>query len=342
MKFDDKTINAAFKDCKSIIKEGSKSFYAASLLLPPEIRNASIALYAFCRISDDIADEPKANLEALEGLRARLDAAYFGMPYDDPVDIAFAATVQKYDIPKQVPLSMFEGFEWDITGKHYETLSDVIDYSARVAGTVGVMMSLIMGRREARTLARASDLGLAMQLTNIARDVGEDARNGRVYLPESWLAKEGLSSKGLIANPEHSEALGRVVKHLLDTAGDVFDRAITGVADLPSLCRPSIRAAAFIYREIGKEVAKNDYNSVDYRAHTTKARKLALLVKSAPHPFAYDICDPQPPLNELAYLVDAAASQETMAPSTAEWMLDLFGTLHQKDEEYLSRVRNPA
>lgn len=342
MKFQEHKVRAALKDCKSIIREGSKSFYAASLLLPPEIRNASIALYAFCRISDDIADDPKANLEALEGLRARLDAVYLGMPYNNPVDLAFAATVHKYDLPKQVPLSMFEGFEWDIRGKHYETLSDVIDYSARVAGTVGIMMSVIMGRREARTLARASDLGLAMQLTNIARDVGEDARNGRVYLPENWLVDAGLSSQALIDNPQHSDALGRVVKQLIMIAGDVFDRAITGVADLPPSCRPSIRAAAHIYREIGKEVARNHYNSIDYRAHTSRGRKIGLLLKSAPHPFAYDICDPEPPLNELAYLVDAAVSEDTMAPNTAEWMLDLFATLHQKDADYLMKVRNSA
>ena len=152
---------------------------------------AAASLYAFCRVSDDIVDDPRATLSAVHRLRDRIDAAYENDPFDHIADRAFAEVVREYNIPKSVPLSMIEGFEWDLTGKHYAEIGDVVDYSARVAGTVGIMMSLVMRRRSERTLARACDLGVAMQLINIARDVGEDARNGRVYLPERWLLEAG-------------------------------------------------------------------------------------------------------------------------------------------------------
>ncbi|MEL6751503.1 MAG: squalene/phytoene synthase family protein, partial [Pseudomonadota bacterium] len=151
-------------ECLDIIKQGSKSFHFASLVLPRNMRLAATALYAFCRVSDDLVDEPRATMEAVRRLRERLDLAYAGTPLDHVADRAFAEVVAAYDIPKTVPLSMIEGFEWDLQDKRYETIGDVIDYSARVAGTVGIMMSLVMQRRSARTLARACDLGVAMQL----------------------------------------------------------------------------------------------------------------------------------------------------------------------------------
>ncbi len=115
------------------------------------------------------------------------------------------------------------------------------------------MMTVLMGVRDARTLARACDLGVAMQLTNIARDVGDDARKGRVYLPLDWLADEGVQPQALIADPRHDEALARVVARLLEAADVLYDRAVGGIAGLPLSCRPAIHAARLIYREIGRE-----------------------------------------------------------------------------------------
>lgn len=327
------------KECRAIIRDGSKSFYFASLLLPSEIRLAATALYAFCRVSDDIADAPGSDLEAVNRLRERLDLAYAGNPQDHAADCAFAEVVAQFEIPKLVPLSMIEGFEWDVTGKTYENLSDVIDYSARVAGTVGIMMSMLMGRRERATLARACDLGLAMQLINISRDVGEDARNGRVYLPADWLAEAGVDRDELLANPTFTPELGSVVKRLLDKADEIYLRALTGVADLPSSCRPGIRAAALVYNEIGQMVRANGYNSIDHRAYTTRGRKLSLMLQVPGKPFEIVSCDQSPPFPEVEYLVDAAQKPNDLPSGDAEWVVDLFTRMKQQDHDYLESAR---
>ncbi len=327
------------KECRKIIREGSKSFYFASLLLPSEIRLAANALYAFCRVSDDIADAPGSDLEAVNRLRDRLDRAYQGNPYDHAADCAFAEVVAQYEIPKLVPLSMIEGFEWDVTGKTYENLSDVIDYSARVAGTVGIMMSMLMGRRERATLARACDLGLAMQLINISRDVGEDARNGRVYLPADWLAEAGVDRDELLANPTFTPELGSVVERLLDKADEIYERAWTGIADLPSSCRPGIRAAALVYNEIGTMVRVNGFNSVDHRAYTTRSRKLGLMLQVPGKPFDIISCDQSEPLPEVTYLVDAAQKEFDLPSGDAEWVVDLFTRMKQQDIDYLANAK---
>ena len=151
------------------------------------MRWSAHAMYAFCREADDAIDEADDPELAIAGMYERLNLIYAGTPSDSAADRAFADIVGRFAIPRCVPDALLEGFCWDTIGQEYETLSDVVSYAVRVASTVGVMMTLVMGRRERNVLARASDLGIAMQLTNIARDVGEDARNGRLYLPRQML-----------------------------------------------------------------------------------------------------------------------------------------------------------
>lgn len=316
--------------CRKIIRDGSKSFYFASLVLPQEVRDAALALYSFCRISDDLVDGEAATRHTLDQLRSRLSAAYRGQPHAHVADRALAQVVARYDIPQDVLLSMIEGFEWDLLGKRYDTLSDVIDYSARVAATVGVMMSLIMRRRSVRTLARASDLGVAMQLTNIARDVGEDARNGRLYLPREWMDEEGLDADAFVANPVFSPSLGRVVERLLDEADRIYTRALTGLADLPLSCRPGIRAAGLVYAEIGACVRQNGFDSVSQRAHTTRQRKLVLLMNAMAGSVGPSTCNDAAPLAETAYLIDSAARNDTAAMGAVETFMDLLHNMHYR------------
>ncbi|MEM9279986.1 MAG: phytoene/squalene synthase family protein [Pseudomonadota bacterium] len=330
------------EECRRIIKEGSKSFYFASLMLPVQMRFAATALYAFCRISDDIADTPQATLKSIDRLKKRISKAYAGMPEDHAADCAFSEVVLHYEIPELVPQSMVEGFEWDVTGKPYETISDVIDYSARVAGTVGVMMSIVMGRRLEATLARACDLGVAMQLINIARDVGEDAHNGRIYLPSQWLHEEGVDPKALLAKPTFTKELGRVVERLLDTADVIYQRGMTGISDLPTSCRHGIRAAGMVYAEIGQKVRKNGFNSIDQRAYTTRGRKLGLMFMSTGNPFDTSGADQSPALPEVKYLIDASAREEEAAFGDGEWLIDLFAEMDRRDREYLENARSPA
>ena len=173
--------------CRDILARGSKSFAAASHLLPRRVRDPAAAFYAFCRVVDDAIDEAPASgaVPALTHSRRRLDRIFRGQPVDDAVDRALAHVVAEWELPRDPFDALLEGFAWDLVGTHYERVEDLYAYGARVAGAVGVVMTYLMGRREPRTLARASELGVAMQLTNVARDVGEDARRGRIYLPRA-------------------------------------------------------------------------------------------------------------------------------------------------------------
>ena len=182
------------RECRRAIRERIKSFYAASRLLPAQTRKRAFALYAFCRLSDDAIDLSGGSKDALERLRDRLGCAARGRPQPYAADRAMADLMRRCAIPAALPEALLEGLAWDSEGRSYETIDELFDYAARVAGAVGVMMALIMDVRSPQALARACDLGVAMQLTNIARDVGEDARLGRIYLPRQWLREAGIDA----------------------------------------------------------------------------------------------------------------------------------------------------
>ncbi|MEM9739140.1 MAG: phytoene/squalene synthase family protein [Pseudomonadota bacterium] len=265
---------------RAIIAEGSHSFYAASRLLPKSVRDAAFALYGFCRACDDAIDETQGGRERVVSLYERLDSAYFGRPEDYVVDRAFADAVKRYAIPKAIPAALIEGLDWDDQGRCYDTLEDLQAYAARVAGTVGAMMALVMGTRSEAALARATDLGAAMQLTNIARDVGEDALRGRIYLPLSWLEEEGISPKAFIAQPVASRGIRKSVERLLAEADRLYTKGLSGLGFLPTGCRASIRAAGLIYSDIGASVQRADWDSVTSRARVTGPRKIALVAQA--------------------------------------------------------------
>jgi 15-cis-phytoene synthase len=266
--------------CAALLRAGSKSFFAASLALPRRVRDPATVVYAFCRIMDDAIDDGADAPRALEDLRARLDRVYRDAPQGHPVDRALARVVRAHDLPRVVFDGLLEGFAWDVEGRSYETLDDVIDYGVRVAGTVGVAMSVLMDRRDADVLDRACELGVAMQLTNIARDVGEDARNGRVYLPRAWLTEAGVDARTLVGASRPSEGVRAVVLRLLDAAGALYRHAAIGIRFLPRDCRPSIRAARSIYAAIGADVSKHGGDTISRRATVSTARKVWLLARS--------------------------------------------------------------
>ena len=334
--------SADMEACAASIKHGSRSFHAASKVLPRRVREPAFALYAFCRLADDAVDLSDAKRAAVLDLHDRLDSAYGGRPRDAAPDRAFAAIAKAYDIPRTVPDALLEGFAWDAMERSYETLSEVYDYSARVASTVGVMMCLLMGVRDRDALARAADLGVAMQLTNIARDVGEDAREGRLYLPVAWLAEAGVSREAFTADPEaHAELAHRCALRLLSAADGLYFKAMAGVGKLPRDCRTGITAARFIYAEIGREVRRIGPDFVNVRAHSSKARKLALLTKSATQVALMSVM-PQSavlhaaPLDETQFLVDAAAEPQQ---ARGEWggpILELMAHLKAQDMAQLN------
>ena len=308
-----------YAQCRQIIKQGSKSFYAASLVLPKAVREPAYGLYAFCRMSDDAVDDEGASLTAVASLRERLDLACQGRPLPMAADRAMADLMQRYAIPRAVPEALLDGLEWDMQGRTYETIEDVYDYAARVAGTVGVMMTLLMNVRLPQALARACDLGVAMQLTNIARDVGEDARNGRLYLPRVWMREAGLDPQGFLDHPVMSPALQGVIERLLAQADGLYERARFGIAHLPLACRPAILAAGYIYAEIGRALETLSYNSIQHRAHVPRQRKAQLLAKAAAATPWLSTDLQSEPLPAVSFLVEAViqtpAPQKPLTPS---------------------------
>jgi phytoene synthase len=325
-----------------MLRGGSRSFFAASLLLPPGVREPAAALYAFCRTADDAIDCGEDPLAALSDLRERLDRAYAGKPRPLPADLAFAEAAARFGIPRALPEALLDGFAWDAAGRRYQTLADLYAYAVRVAGSVGMMMAMLMGRAAPELLARACDLGVAMQLTNIARDVGEDARLGRLYLPLAWLLDEGIEPSAWLANPRFEAALGRVVARLLRAAEMLYERGDAGIALLPLSCRPGIRAARLLYAGIGGEIEALGFDSVSRRAVVPLRRK-ARLLQHALRPWRGDSrLAVEPPLAEAVFVIKAAAhraAEPGLRPrpgwhvaSRMVWVIDLFVELERRQQ----------
>ena len=179
--------------------------------------------------------------------------------------------------PGDFPTRCSRAFEWDAMNRRYETLDELTEYALRVAGFVGAMLAMAMGIRDPEMISRACDLGVAMQLTNIARDVGEDARIGRLYLPLQWLRETGIEPESFAANPRFNEALATVIQRLLNSAAASYVRSDVGLARLPPRCRPGMTAARLMYAEIGHELARRGCDSVARRTVVPWPRKAKIL-----------------------------------------------------------------
>ena len=261
--------------CRAWIQRHSKSFYLSSLLLPARVRQASWALYAFCRRADDAVDEGEpgaASLRRVESLRRRLDDVYAGRAAardDDAIDRAFAVVVERHAIPRALPEALLAGMEMDAREARYDTDDELLLYCFRVAATVGLMMTRVMGAAADVAYLRAADLGVAMQLTNIARDVGEDQRRHRVYLPSALIDASGGDRR-------------LAVRTLLARADAHYRAADRGIPLLPRDCRFAIASSRNIYSAIGGAIARNGYDSLTRRAYVTLPGKLWQVARALP------------------------------------------------------------
>lgn len=268
---------------KEALRRGSRSFNAAASLLDPVTRDSARLLYAWCRHCDDVVDGQEMGFakvrrigspaQRLAVLRRATMAAHAGERQDNPVFAAFQRVVQRHDIPLELPLALLDGFRMDVEGRRYQTSEDTIDYCYHVAGVVGLMMARIMGVKDEATLDRACDLGIAFQLTNIARDVVEDWRNGRVYLPESLLDKVGIPVEEL-GEPQQAARLATLVGQILDLAETYYQSARVGIDALPFRAAWAIEAAHRIYRAIGVKVARSGVEAWSRRIVTPAPEKL--------------------------------------------------------------------
>jgi phytoene synthase len=280
-------VDELVENSRAIIQQGSKSFAAAARLFAPDTRAGAYLLYAWCRHCDDRTDDQElgfdgARLDPAEArarlaeLEAATRRALDGEATDDPVFAGLGEVVRRYEIPRRFPLEHLEGFRMDVDGFAYRTLDDTLLYCYHVAGVVGLMMAHIMGVRDEPTLDRACDLGLAFQLTNICRDVLDDAAVGRIYLPADWLAEAGIGPENL-ADPHRRGALVAVVRRILTEAERYYASASSGISRLPFRSAWAIAAARAVYRDIGRRVDRLGGAAWDSRQSTSRSRKLALV-----------------------------------------------------------------
>ena len=273
------------------IAQGSQSFAAASRLFDGRTRAGAHLLYAWCRHCDDVvdgqalghgrealtADDRRARVTELE---ARTRSALAGEPQEDPVFRGLQVVAGEFSLEARWPLEHLAGFAMDVEPRAYPDADAVLLYCWRVAGVVGVMMAAVMGvaADDLPVLRRAQDLGLAFQLTNIARDVREDAENGRVYLPGDRLAAHGLAAEpaAVLAAPEAAAAVAR---ELVAMAEPFYDSARAGLSALPWRSAWAVAAARGVYREIGRKVVRAGDRALERRAATTSAAKLGLALQ---------------------------------------------------------------
>jgi phytoene synthase len=327
--------------CAALLRGGSKSFHAASRLLPANVRHAAISLYAFCRVADDAIDGADAanRMAGVADLQARLTAIYNGCPADAPPDRAFAAVVRQHAIPYALPAALLEGFAWDAASRTYADIEMLLDYAARVAGTVGAMMTLVMGVRDSAVLARACELGMAMQLTNIARDVGEDARAGRLYLPLDWLAEAGADPAEFLRSPRYDAGVQAAVARLLNHADMLYAQSADAIAHLPPGCRPAIHAARLLYAAIGHKAGQPNFDPVSQRAVVPGSTKLLLvaraLVASARRPASLSPVVPRAVWHLVAASADPTVTRATARRTFGErfiWAMEILAGLDAREQ----------
>lgn len=284
-------LEKAYKYCENVTKSHAKSFYFAAKFLPKHKRKAVYPIYAFCRHVDDAIDEIGDGDEALaiqvvEDWKLHLNAVYrkdnkeqrTKNKEQDQVLLAWQDLLKTYNIPQKLPFELMQGVLMDTHIKRYETFDELYVYCYRVASTVGLMASEIFGYEDEKTLEYAEALGIAMQLTNILRDIKEDAAMDRIYLPQEDLHKFNVSEDQIFAN-KYNENFVELIKFQINRANNYYAIAEKGIALLAKDTRFTVLLASRIYKQILQKIEAQKYNVFLDRAHTTLTQKLFSLPK---------------------------------------------------------------
>ena len=277
-------IENAYKYCESVTKLHAKSFYFAAKFLPKHKRKAVYPIYAFCRHVDDEIDEigevdETQAVKTVEIWKSNLLNLYQTKEQNpktkdqQKVFLAWNDLLKTYKIPQNLPLELIEGVLMDTTIKRYETFEELYIYCYRVASTVGLMSSEILGYSEKIALEYAEKLGIGMQLTNILRDVKEDANRGRIYLPLEDLQKFNVSERQILES-EFDENFRKLMQFQIKRARQYYREGEKGISFLEKDSRFTVLLASRIYGRILDEIENLDYNVFMERAHTTKLKKL--------------------------------------------------------------------
>ena len=268
-------------EAQASIANGSKSFYLASLFFNRETRDASWHLYRWCRNVDDRIDLASDKDVALSRLAELRSATVMAFEENRELDGEFAglrSICSRYEIPIQYPLELIKGLEMDVSGHRYEKLDEVELYSYYVAGVVGLMMCHITGVSDRVAHRNAIDLGVAMQLTNIARDVAEDFERGRVYLPATWLREAGVDAGELMSARQRPRVYA-VVLRLLDRADELYRSGYAGLKYLPFRAALAVSIAGSIYSAIGRKIRAGGPEILDQRVYVGFLHKLGLVLQ---------------------------------------------------------------
>ena len=273
---DDLRMKSAYRACAAITARHSKSFDLAARLLPEPKQHAVRALYAFCRTVDDIVDAPEANDRAASLDAWRLIVKSASAPEENLVAAAWAETLVRYHIPRRYAVQLIDGVARDLSTTRYETFEDLSTYCYGVASTVGLMSMYIVGFQTRDAIPHAIKLGVALQMTNILRDVGEDYRNGRVYLPREEMAEFGITTADL----RSGQVTGRwrtFMRFQIERTRRFYEESRPGIAMLDRDGQPAIGAASALYSGILDAIEQNDYDVFTQRASLSTWKKLSRL-----------------------------------------------------------------
>lgn len=281
-------LKPAYSHCRAITRHYAKTFYMATRFLPNDKQRGIFAIYGYCRYIDNLVDDNVDLIdnrcvandqlsEKLDKLRVKISGIYSGkVQTNDPIFTAFADTFLHYQIPEELPLMLIDGVEQDLHKTRFQNFKEIYDYSFKVASVVGLMTTPVFGYKDDQALNYAADLGIAMQLTNILRDVGEDIDRDRIYLAQDELIAFGLTDQDILGR-RLDERFIEFMKYQIKRAREFYNRAELGISLLDRNARLPVYLARYNYAKILEKIEENNYDVFSTRAYLTKFEKLSII-----------------------------------------------------------------
>ncbi len=274
---------ASFEYARSLTAHYSKSFYISAKMLPRERRWATYALYGFCRYADNLIDNPRHRseselLQEAEFMAEELKIAYRTGESEHPILKPYVEVARHYGIPMEYPLDLLKGVVMDIQRTRYQNFDELYLFAYRVAGVVGLMMTHVLGHKTSEAFQYAEKLGIAMQLTNILRDVKEDKNMGRIYIPQEDLTRFGVREEDIISENMTSQ-MHELMKFQVERAQQYYDKANPGIKLLVPESRFAIYSASKIYNGILHKIEHRDYNPFLGRVFVPQLKKIGILLR---------------------------------------------------------------
>lgn len=285
----DSNLRLAYSHCRAITKKHAKTFYMATRFLPNQKQRSIFAIYGLCRYLDDLVDETEDLVQQkkindtevtsrLEAFRIKLISTYRGVEHGNPVLLSFADVLNVHKISLELPLTLLDGVKMDLSKNRYSTFDELYEYSYKVASVVGLMTSEVFGYDDPKAMNHAVDLGIAMQLTNILRDVGEDLDKNRIYLPKEDLDTFNITEDELFEK-KYTDRFVNLMKFQIKRARDFYKSAEEGISMLTKDSRLPVMLAKENYSRILNKIEENNYRVFHQRAYLNSSEKFSVLPK---------------------------------------------------------------